>query len=79
MAAHVTRQDKAVQNPLMFQLSSRIDIIKVSKSSVAAALPYTYHIWVESGHRWYDVTRAEFEALLGHHTPELLFRKESSN
>ena len=57
----------------MFLFSSRTDIIKASKSS-AAALPHKYHIRVERGHGQYDVTRNEFEALWGHHIPELLLR-----
>ncbi|CDF34582.1 unnamed protein product [Chondrus crispus] len=76
-AARVTKQDQDLRNNVMFQLSSRTDIVKVSKSSSAVVLPHDYHIWVKSGHRRYDVTRAEFEALLGHHIPELLIRKEA--
>ena len=60
----------------MFQLSSRTDIIKVSKSSATDSSPYYYYIWVEIGNRRYDVTRAEFESLLGHYIPELLVRRE---
>ena len=74
-AARVSRQDRDRRNHIMFQLSSRTDILKVSKSSATAAAPHNYHKWVESGHRRYDVTRAEFESLLGHHIPELLVRR----
>ena len=74
-AARVTKQDQDRRNRLMFQFSPRTGIINVSKSS-AAALPHNYYIWLESGHWRYDVTGTEFEALLGHHIPELLHRKE---
>ena len=76
-AARVTKQYQDHSHHLMLQFLSRTDIIKVSKSS-SAALLQNYHIWVESRHRRYDVTRAEIEALLGHHIPDLLLRKEDN-
>ncbi|CDF32489.1 unnamed protein product [Chondrus crispus] len=43
-AARSTKQDGDRRNHFMFQLSERTDIIKVSKSSAAAAPPHDYHI-----------------------------------
>ncbi|CDF39939.1 unnamed protein product [Chondrus crispus] len=42
---------------LIFELPSRTDITKVSKTGSI------FHIWVASGHRRYAVTEQEFKAI----------------
>ncbi|CDF39433.1 unnamed protein product [Chondrus crispus] len=55
---------------LMFELSSRTDVTKVSKTGSI------FHIWVASGHRRCDVTEQELKSLLGDHITALLHRKQ---
>ncbi|CDF35324.1 unnamed protein product [Chondrus crispus] len=55
---------------LMFELSSRTDVTKVSKTGSI------FHIWVASGHRRYAETEQEFKSLLGDLITALLHRKQ---
>ncbi|CDF35347.1 unnamed protein product [Chondrus crispus] len=55
---------------LMFELSSRTDVTKVSKTGSI------FHVWVASRHRRYAVTEQEFKSLLGDHITALLHRKQ---
>ncbi|CDF41245.1 unnamed protein product [Chondrus crispus] len=60
----------ASRSHLIFALSSRTGVTKVSKTGSI------FHIWVASGHRRYAVTEQEFKILLGDHITALLYRKQ---
>ncbi|CDF38697.1 unnamed protein product [Chondrus crispus] len=55
---------------LIFELSSRTDVTKVSKRGSI------FHIWVASGHCRYAVTEQEFKNVLADHITALLYGKQ---
>ena len=57
----------------MFELSSRSDVEKVSRTPADSV--NSFHVWVARDYHRFDVTEAEFTSLLGIHLTQYVLRK----
>ena len=73
--ATAARRAPRLRNQVLFYLSHRNDFWKVMMSSTGSIgeREPPFHIWVRVRDRRYDVTRDEFESLLGFHITVYLF------